>query len=149
MYHAVSGRDTALHPRHFAYLAYIRAGLYVAVTSGMLRLITTALVASVLLAGATASADMNAAAHITPAPDVNEDSVMSIGAETTMNEHDAVVAVPGKGKLVASANADVFCAGDETARTLIIDVNEAGNVLLDLCEDHLERREITIRFVSE
>lgn len=121
----------------------------------MLRLIATGLVVGSLLTSAAARAEMivpiadSAAAHVAPAPDVNEDSVLSIGAETTMNEHDAIVAVPGKGKLVATANADVFCAGDETARSVVIDVNEPGRVLLDLCEDHLERRELLIRFVTE
>lgn len=81
--------------------------------------------------------------------EMNEDSVTSIGARTTMNEHDVVVAAPGKGKIVASANADVFCSGDETARSLIIDVEEAQNVMLEFCEAHLERRDVMIRFVAE
>ncbi|MBX3233206.1 MAG: hypothetical protein KIT84_20655 [Labilithrix sp.] len=80
---------------------------------------------------------------------VVENSVTSIGAAATMNEHDVVVAAPGKGKIVATANADVFCSGDETARTLIIDVEEAQNVMLELCEAHLERRDVMIRFRAD
>ena len=77
---------------------------------------------------------------------VAADSVISIGATTSMNEHDAVVKVPSKGKIVATANADVFCSGEETARSLIINVGAA--VLLDFCEAHLERRDVVIRFVA-
>jgi len=80
---------------------------------------------------------------------VNVDSVLSIGATTVMNADDAIVSVPGSGKIVATANADVFCAGDETARHLVIDVKSAGDVLLDFCEQHLERRDITIKFIAQ
>lgn len=107
----------------------------------MVRILTAVLALGVVLSSTSARADGPLA--------VNEDSVVSIGAETSLGEYEARVAVPGRGKLVATANADVFCAGDETARELVIDVNEAGTVQLDLCEDHLERRELLIRFVSE
>lgn len=78
-----------------------------------------------------------------------EDSVTSIGATAIMNEHDVIIAVPAKGKLVATANADVFCSGDETARKLEVEVEEAQNVMLEFCEAHLERRDVLIRFVAD
>lgn len=115
----------------------------------MLRLIKTALIVGILVS--TEWARAGAEVPLSPVTSgVDEDSVMSIGgALTTMNQFDAIVAVPGKGKLVATANADVFCAGEETARSVIVDVHEAGSVLIDLCEHHLERRELMIRFIGE
>jgi len=114
----------------------------------MLRLTTSAGLAVALLA-ASVSARAEYMGPRTHFGDVAEDSVTSIGATTTMNEHDVVIAAPSKGKIVATANADVFCSGDETARSLVVDVEEASNVMLEFCESHLERRDVMIRFVAE
>lgn len=114
----------------------------------MLRFTTTSGLALALVAtSVSARAEYAGREHVLTT--VIEDSVTSIGAAATMNEHDVVVAAPRRGKIVATANADVFCSGDETARTLVIDVEEAQNVMLEFCEAHLERRDVMIRFHPE
>ena len=120
-------------------------------TLRMLRLIaaTAGLALSLVATSVSAHAEEHTASVVPTSFEVNEDSVTSIGAEANMNDHDVVIAAPGKGKIVATANADVFCSGDETARTLIVDVEEAQNVMLEFCESHLERRDVMIRFVAE
>lgn len=118
----------------------------------MLRIFRTAVPAAVIVMTATlAHAEyMGSRAEVPLAPSIDPlvtDSVISIGATTTMNEHDAVVTAPGRGKIVATANADVFCAGEETARSVIVDVPQEGDVMLDFCEAHLDRRDVVIRFL--
>ena len=111
-------------------------------------LITSAgLAVALLVSCASARAEYTGAAI--DFSNVAEDSETSIGATTTMNEHDVVVAAPSKGKIVATANADVFCSGDETARSLVVNVEEASNIMLEFCESHLERRDVMIRFVAQ
>lgn len=118
--------------------------------SAMLRITPLAAAAVLVTTAAVARAEyaMIGEVPLSPVDPVAADSVISIGATTSMNEHDAVVKVPSKGKIVATANADVFCSGEETARSLIINVEEEGEVLLDFCEAHLERRDVVIRFVA-
>jgi hypothetical protein len=116
----------------------------------MLRFTKTALGLALVVLSGVAHAEFTGEEIATRgARRVSVDTVLSIGATTVMNADDAIVSVPGSGKILASANADVFCAGDETARQLVIDVKSAGDVLLDFCEQHLERRDITIKFIAE
>jgi hypothetical protein len=116
----------------------------------MLRITKTALGLALVVLSGVARAEFTGEEIVTRARPVNVDTVLSIGATTVMNADDAIVSVPGSGKIVASANADVFCAdNDETARHLVIDVKSAGDILLDFCEQHLERRDITIKFIAE
>lgn len=105
--------------------------------------------ALVTVAGVARAAYVNETTELplSPSPIV-VDSVISIGATTSMNLHDAIVSAPSKGKIVATANADVFCAGEETARSLVIDVPQESDVTVDFCEAHLERRDVVIRFVA-
>ena len=110
---------------------------------------TFAAAALVTVAGVAHAAYVNETSELPLSPDpITADSVISIGATTSMNLHDAIVSVPGKGKIVATANADVFCAGEETARSLIIDVPQEADVTVDFCEAHLDRRDVVIRFVA-
>ena len=116
----------------------------------MLRIIKTGLTLALLvLSGAARAEFVGEDVVARSARPVNVDSVLSIGAATVMNADDAIVAAPSAGRIVATANADVFCSGDETARQLTIDVKAAGEVLLDFCEQHLERRDITIKFIAQ
>ena len=116
----------------------------------MLRILCSTFAAAALVtaAGAAHAAYSNLEGPIAPTAPVATDSVISIGARTSMNEHDAIVSVPSKGKIVATANADVFCAGEETARSIIIDVEQESDITVDFCEVHLERRDVVIRFVA-
>lgn len=116
----------------------------------MVRIICSIFAAAALVtaAGVAHAAYVNENSEVPLSPDpVTADSVISIGATTSMNLHDAIVSVPGRGKIVATANADVFCAGEETARSVIIDVEQESDVTVDFCEAHLERRDVVIRFV--
>lgn len=117
----------------------------------MLRLIASALAAAVIAVTASAEARISAnEVQLAPIGEsVSLDSVLSIGATTTMNEHEAIVAAPGRGVILATATSDVFCSGDETSRTLEVPVDQAGDVMLDFCETHLDRRDVTIRFVAQ
>lgn len=122
----------------------------------MLRLIASALASAALVSTAlVAEARITAPTHVDEvelAPigeSVSLDSVLSIGATTTMNEHEAIVTAPGRGIIRATATSDVFCSGDETSRTLEVAVDEAGDVMLDFCATHLDRRDVTIRFVPQ
>jgi hypothetical protein len=116
----------------------------------MLRILCSTFAAAALVtaAGVAHAAYSNMEAPLSPTTPVATDSVVSIGATTSMNDHDAVVSVPSKGKIVATANADVFCAGEETARSLIIEVEQESDITVDFCESHLERRDVVIRFVA-
>jgi hypothetical protein len=115
----------------------------------MLRILCSTFAAAALVtaAGGAQAAYSNQEAPLSPTT-VATDSVISIGATTSMNDHDAVVSAPSKGKIVATANADVFCAGEETARSLIIEVEQESDITVDFCESHLERRDVVIRFVA-
>lgn len=118
----------------------------------MLILRTAIVVATVLVSSAAAAQveyAMVTEVRLSPTESITADSVISIGAMTSMNEHEAIVSVPSKGKIIATANADLFCAGEETARSLIINVDAEGptEVMLDFCEAYLERRDVVIRFV--
>ena len=115
----------------------------------MLRIIASALAATLLVStSAHALISEPSEVRLSPLGDaVSLDSVLSIGAATTMNEHEAIVSAPGRGVILATATSDVFCSGDETSRTLEVPVDQAGDVMLDFCEAHLDRRDVTIRFV--
>ena len=116
----------------------------------MLRLIASALAAALLVStSAFALTAEPSEVRMSPVGEaVSLDSLLSIGATTTMNEHEAIVNAPGKGIIIATSTSDVFCSGDETARRLEVPVDQAGDVMLDFCETHLDRRDVTIRFVA-